>query len=81
MAKLKWSDLEKPLSPNVMEVIESFGFKKMTPVQVGFCPEKNILPRYESHNEINIQFVFIVGYNSVVDVVQRCGSRSSNGFR
>lgn len=38
MAKLKWSDLEKPLSSNVMEVIESFGFQKMTPVQVGLYP-------------------------------------------
>lgn len=37
MAKLKWSDLDKPLSSHVMEVIDSFGFEKMTPVQVGFC--------------------------------------------
>lgn len=35
MAKLLWSDLEKPLSADVQSVINGFGFEKMTPVQVG----------------------------------------------
>lgn len=35
MAKLNWSELAKPLDKHVLNVIKSFGFEKMTPVQSG----------------------------------------------
>ncbi|XP_039429486.1 probable ATP-dependent RNA helicase DDX55 homolog [Culex pipiens pallens] len=34
----KWTDLGKPLSPPVLEVIEQLGFEKMTPVQAATIP-------------------------------------------
>lgn len=34
-SKLKWSNLEKPLSPSVLKVVSDvLRFEKMTPVQV-----------------------------------------------
>lgn len=34
MAKLKWTDMEKPLSSSIYDVIQELKFEKMTPVQV-----------------------------------------------
>lgn len=34
MAKLKWTDMEKPLSSSIYDVIKELKFEKMTPVQV-----------------------------------------------
>lgn len=34
----KWTDLAKPLSAPVLQVIEGFGFQKMTPVQAATIP-------------------------------------------
>lgn len=38
MAKLSWSELAKPLNQHVLDVINSFGFDKMTPVQSATIP-------------------------------------------
>lgn len=38
MAKSNWSDLAKPLSQHVLDVIKIFGFEKMTPVQSATIP-------------------------------------------
>lgn len=38
MAKSSWSELAKPLNQHVLDVINSFGFEKMTPVQSATIP-------------------------------------------
>ncbi len=38
MAKLSWSELAKPLNKDVLDVINGFGFEKMTPVQSATIP-------------------------------------------
>ncbi|XP_037038471.1 probable ATP-dependent RNA helicase DDX55 homolog [Bradysia coprophila] len=38
MAKLSWSELSKPLNQHLLEVINGFGFDKMTPVQSAAIP-------------------------------------------
>lgn len=32
--KSNWLDLEKPLNKGILDVIQKFGFKTMTPIQV-----------------------------------------------
>lgn len=34
MAKLKWTDMEKPLTSSIYDVVQELKFQKMTPVQV-----------------------------------------------
>lgn len=34
MAKLKWTDMEKPLTSSIYDVVQELKFEKMTPVQV-----------------------------------------------
>lgn len=70
MAKLKWTDMEKPLSSSIYDVIQELKFEKMTPVQVSTI-FANFLNKFLTKNLKNFRLQQFHYYFHVKMLLQR----------